>query len=87
MGPRGFWIALAIVLFYLIARPHVGTVWRVTLPPPPSGATPDTPPAGFVPDTPSPHAFVERIDCEAAANEFRSSGGQCVPENALLWGW
>ena len=29
MGPRGFWIALAIVLFYLIARPHVGTVWYV----------------------------------------------------------
>lgn len=28
-GPRGFWIALAIVLFYLIARPHVGTVWYV----------------------------------------------------------
>ena len=27
MGPRGFWIALVIVLFYLIARPHVGTVW------------------------------------------------------------
>ena len=29
MGPRGFWIALAIVLFYLIARPHVGTVWFI----------------------------------------------------------
>jgi hypothetical protein len=30
MGPRGFWIALAIVLFHLIARPHVGTVWYVS---------------------------------------------------------
>jgi hypothetical protein len=29
MGPRGFWVALAVVLFYLIARPHVGTVWYV----------------------------------------------------------
>jgi hypothetical protein len=29
VGPRGFWVALAIVLFYLIARPHVGTVWYV----------------------------------------------------------
>lgn len=29
MGPRGFWIAFAIVLFYLIARPHIGHVWYV----------------------------------------------------------
>jgi len=29
MGPRGFWVALAIVLFYLVARPHVGTVWYI----------------------------------------------------------
>ena len=30
MGPRGFWTALAIVLLYLIARPHVGKVWYIT---------------------------------------------------------
>jgi hypothetical protein len=29
MGPRAYWIALAIVLFYVIARPHIGTVWYV----------------------------------------------------------
>ena len=28
MGPRVYWLALAIVLLYLIARPHVGSVWK-----------------------------------------------------------
>jgi len=29
MGRRGFLIVLAIVLLYLIARPHVATFWHV----------------------------------------------------------
>jgi|ERR1700729_1947207 len=44
MGPRGLWIALAIVLFYLIARPRIGTVWYVNAdgaqPPPAAVASP-----------------------------------------------
>ncbi len=39
MGPRGFWIALAIALFYLIARPHIGTVWHLTMDYPERGLT------------------------------------------------
>jgi hypothetical protein len=42
MRQRAFWITLAIILFYLIARPRIGTVWYVNLPPDqplPSGAT------------------------------------------------
>jgi hypothetical protein len=31
MGSRGFWVALAIVLFYLIARPRIGTIWYVNV--------------------------------------------------------
>lgn len=29
MEQRAFWITLTIVLFYLIARPRIGTVWYV----------------------------------------------------------
>jgi hypothetical protein len=69
MGPRGFWIALAIVLFYVIARPHVGTVWSVNAdgaqPPiipavPSDTATPSNP---FLVDaTPTPPPVMLRPD-------------------------
>jgi hypothetical protein len=29
MGPRGYCVALAIVLFYVNARPHIGRTWYV----------------------------------------------------------
>ena len=29
MEQRAFWITLTIILFYLIARPRIGTVWYV----------------------------------------------------------
>jgi hypothetical protein len=61
MGPRGFWIALAIVLFYLIARPHISTVWYIKedrpLPTPsvslPPGLTP-------INEVPAAHFIAER---------------------------
>jgi hypothetical protein len=99
MGPRGFWIALAIVLFYLIARPHIGTVWHVVLPAPqslpsdiPSGAVPLTPPPGFVAVTPPPQAFTVQLNCIAAADDLRRTGGvnagaYCAQGYGLLWGW
>lgn len=95
MGPRGFWIALAIVLLYLIARPRIGTVWYVTIPPDqpvPSGATLiKSPPAGFVPDTPLPKAFAAQRDCWFAVGDFRRESGRtdayCDSRYSLLWGW
>jgi hypothetical protein len=86
MGPRaGFWVALAIVLFYLIARPHVGTVWHVAMERPPGPA-----PNGFVEDTPAPERFPDRRDCSEALSRFdnaSATSAYCAPENALLWGW
>lgn len=99
MGPRGFWIALAVVLLYLIARPHIGTVWHMeqdpspygTLPP---GLTPVTPPPGFgspVPAVLPTASFTDKRDCFNAAMRFESatswSGVYCAGANALLWGW
>ncbi|MFY9738967.1 MAG: hypothetical protein WAK11_07910 [Candidatus Cybelea sp.] len=86
MGPRGFWIALAIVLFYLIALPRIGTVWYVTIPEPPPRLATSSPPAGFVPNMPPTRAFREKGDCLAAAERF-SQDADCVPRNTLLWGW
>ncbi len=103
MGPRGFWIALGIVLFYLIARPHVGTVWHLTQEQPsptetlPPGLTPitPTPPPGFGPGVrfgPTPTtSFIDQRDCYREAIRFEgrtgTSGVYCAPSNALLWGW
>jgi hypothetical protein len=93
MGPRGFWIALAIVLFYLIARPHLGTAWYVTVGPRPttSGGCSATPPGFMCPPTPSPPPvshFSDEIDC------LRYLGGtiydpsyRCDDHLTLLWGW
>jgi|ERR1700677_4173479 len=53
MARRGFWVALAIILFYLIARPHIATVWDlrvkegVLLAPPTCGPHSETPPPGI----------------------------------------
>lgn len=100
MGPRGFWIALAIVLFYLIARPHIGTVWYVKedgveVGPEHGGIVsriPDVP--GVIPPT---TRFLDKQSCFVDAEEpfiarFRSITGDydrvhCASENALLWGW
>lgn len=93
MGPRGYWIVLAIVLFYLIARPHVGTVWYVIFPPSPPLPSGAKPLPGFVPDTPPPpQGFADQQTCFAAESAFRQRGGvyqdaYCAPRYALLWGW
>jgi hypothetical protein len=81
MGPRGFWIALAIVLaivlFYLIARPHVAKVWHVV-----SDAV-----AVGTPTT----RFPDSAECSAAATRLNEStdttGAYCASGTALLWGW
>jgi hypothetical protein len=84
MGPRGFWIALAIVLAYLIARPHVGTVWYIALDPN-HGLTWSQIKA--LPDT----RFTDKRDCFGAELRFQSATGAtgtyCASKNALLWGW
>lgn len=101
----GPWILLAAVvgLAYLIARPHVGTVWYVTkdwvtTPPTgtlPPGLKPVTPPPGFVPDTPPPSPpplrYIDKRDCFNAEMRYETAtgtaGAYCASENALLWGW
>jgi hypothetical protein len=93
MGPRGFWIALAIVLFYLIARPHIATVWYVTANPTPTpGPTCQAPPAfGCVPPTPSPPPvshFAEQLVCvRYLVNTIYYRSYRCVDHPAPLWGW
>ncbi len=87
MATRGYWIALAIVLFYLIARPHVGTVWYVAVPTLALG----TLPTGATPITPPPTSFADKADCQIARFQFQQAIGKadavCVPKSALLWGW
>jgi|GEM_PF-6317096 hypothetical protein len=100
MGPRGFWIALAIVLFYLIARPHIGTVWYVKE----DGVEAGPEHAGLVgriPNVPGvippPTRFLDKRSCVSDAEEpftaqFHSitadyAKAYCASENALLWGW
>jgi hypothetical protein len=85
MEQRAFWIVIAIVLFYLIARPRIGTVWHVAM-----ERSPTPPSNGFVSDTPPPDRFPDRRDCFAALRQFDnagSTGAYCAPGNALLWGW
>jgi hypothetical protein len=94
-----FSIAIVVIaLFYLIARPRIGTVWYVTItpaPPPPSGASlttsppgfSDKPPSGFIPDTPPPRWFTDERDCDYAVGAYRQESGYCDSRYALLWGW
>jgi hypothetical protein len=75
MGPRGFWIALAIVLCYLIARPHVGIVWRIHSyrPSPPSASYPN---------------IRECWDDRGRYDRANGlTGTYCASEYTLLWGW
>jgi hypothetical protein len=102
MSPRGFWIALAVVVFYFIARPHVGTVWyeRVTNI---SNNVPHRQLATVV--TSASYASFEVCNGKAQratadkAQERRvmaasgmkpldfSTVYDCVAKTALLWGW
>jgi hypothetical protein len=88
IGPRGFWIAFVIVALLIIIRPHVGTVWRVVVPPPSKPTS--APPPGFVADTAPPQRFLDKRECNLALMEFSNAevtGAYCAPKNALLWGW
>jgi hypothetical protein len=98
MGPRGFWIALSIVLFYLIARPRIGTVWYVNsdgavnplLAPSPTNWFDASPPAPTVrPDAPK-GTFADRRDCLNAAGQYEREAGlvgvYCASKNAFVWG-
>lgn len=87
MGPRGFWIALEIVLLYLIARPPIGTVSYATIPP---AALPSGLPPGARRDYASaagvhgPARLRFRCGCFPARN--RPERAYCASRYALLWG-
>jgi hypothetical protein len=92
VGPRGFWITLAIVLFYLITRPHVGTVWHLETDSQRLGHKwmthhPDV----VVLAAPAQRAFLDRAMCAKVASEYSSENDvthvYCISGNALLWGW
>jgi hypothetical protein len=99
---RSFWIVLAIILFYLIARPHIGQVWHIDA----SAATKTTGPSPlpdnpFIRPTPQPLIatgvsaptahYLSAQDCNAALGAFEQAAGvegaYCVAGNGLLWGW
>jgi hypothetical protein len=90
MGPRGFWIALAIVLFYLIARPHIGRVWYVKADnlkplltsnwadPISSNANPllgKVSPSPSPPPSPLPRRYSVKDECAQAATRFEAAVG------------
>jgi hypothetical protein len=93
MGPRvGFWITLALVLFYLIARPHVGTVWHLRTDGERRGQkwmVHHLDVAVFA--APAQREFLDSAACAKAASEYSSendvTGVYCTSKNALLWGW
>ena len=94
MGPRGFWIAFAIVLFCIITRPRLGTVWYAKMPdqPLPSGVVTASPGASFVAGTPPPGTFPSIRNCMAVIQGYREEQGghelaYCVSKYAILWGW
>lgn len=85
--------AVLVVVAYLVARPHIGTVWYVKedyLGPlatptasPPSWLIP--PPPGFgrpppLPPRPPTTRFVDKRDCFAAEDRFRNSTGYTLEE-------
>lgn len=91
-------VAIVVVLAYLIARPHIGTVWYLTQDAPvpvPSWLKTDTPPPGFGPGVPPPPLprtrFIDKRDCFNAESRYENASGTsgvyCATENALLWGW
>jgi len=91
MGPRGFWITLAIVLFlaYLVARPHVVAVYVEEMANGPIGGT-------------TINTFPTEENCEEAATLANNVGMRvvlhsgkrprvvafhCKSSTRLLWGW
>jgi hypothetical protein len=95
MGPRGFWIALAIVLFYLIARPHVGSLWkeRRTISSPNGRPTitivrTDFPSYGICEN----HVATDKVAAARIAADLPWAPDfvttyDCIHRTTLLWGW
>jgi hypothetical protein len=94
MGPRGFWIALAIVLFYLIARPHIGTLWyerRIT------GSHSLTVEVLRFRAFPSYEACAReakddtnawlKVEADSPGPPGSGTAYNCASENALFWGY
>jgi hypothetical protein len=93
--------AVIIVVAYLIARPHIGTVWYMTANSPvatPDPASSPLPPGltRFIPanqETPPPTRFIDLHDCFVNGEELfqithpEATHVHCATENALLWGW
>lgn len=101
VASRLLWIALVVVFIYVLARPHLGTVYYVsTAHMRFSGATKsslqDSTSLGrslLAPAAPLgvKTTFVNQSDCEAAAATYDADnhvfGASCAPRPALLWGW
>lgn len=98
MRQRAFWIVLAIVVFYLIARPRIGTLWYVnTAYAQPTPASLSTILANASEGSPSPSpspptsGFPTRQDCLSAVVPYEElvgmTGIECRPRYGLLWGW
>lgn len=90
MGPKGFWIALAIVLFYLVSRPHIGTIWNETVFLAKAGL------AGKPETLQASGPYYRSSECQEQKvrdqAENRDSTGpvalyNCDPHLTLLWGW
>ena len=62
-----------LLLLYLVARPHVGTVYVERWYSSATGAGSDT--------------FVSFADCARDAKEYESLNARCYPETHLIWGW
>lgn len=89
-----FYVLVAIVLFCLIARPHVGKVWYISA----EAATTTIPQDPYAVTTPHPSRstppaarYLSPEDCANAMNAFEQSasirGAYCATGTALLWGW
>lgn len=90
MGRRGFWLALAIVLLYLIARPHAGSVWkeRRTMSSPNGRATitvgqTDFPSYGICEN----HVVTDNAAAGRIAANLPRATYVCIHRTTLLWGW
>lgn len=94
----GILAAVIVVIAYLIARPHIGTVWYVNADnarptPVPSGMIDWSKYGGHPPPSPSPPpiGFPTRQDCWNAEGTYGQLVGviglECMPRYALLWGW
>jgi hypothetical protein len=95
MGRRGFWLALAIVLFYLIARPHAGSVWKERR----TMSSPNGRPTITVLQTDFPsygtcenqvatdNAAAARIAADLLRAPDFVTTYVCIHRTILLWGW